>query len=52
MKIQSQNSSGTVNDRSFFDSFKCPKLPIDTKKDVISISKELEDKKLKNKLLS
>ncbi|XP_051165242.1 uncharacterized protein LOC127284019 isoform X2 [Leptopilina boulardi] len=52
MKIQSQSSSGTINDsRSFFDSPKCPKLPIGTKKDVMSISKKLEDdKKLKIKL--
>ncbi|XP_043474302.1 uncharacterized protein LOC122506273 [Leptopilina heterotoma] len=52
MKIQSQSSCGTSNNRSFFDSTKCPKLPINSRKDLIATNDKLNDKNFKTKMIN
>ncbi|XP_043485168.1 uncharacterized protein LOC122513006 [Leptopilina heterotoma] len=53
IKIQPQNRTLTINDnRSFFDSSKCPQLPILTKKVLMKVNEELKHKSFKEKMIN
>lgn len=52
LKLQPQNKSGSTNSsRSFFDSDKCPKLPISSQANLNQISEKLNIKSLKMKMV-